>query len=82
METGTLITIILVGVLGVVGIIVGVLGLRDWKRRIEGWKDAYQACDEYDECLLLGWVSGMCFVLSVILFLSDIYVLLVTLSVG
>ena len=79
MERSTLIIIVLTGIFSIVGIVSGASGLREWKRRVEGWKDTHQSHNEYNECLLLGWTSGMCLGLSAFAFLLDIYLLYATL---
>ncbi len=36
-----------------------IFGLKEWIKRVNNWKTLKQANDEYFDCLMLGWISGL-----------------------
>lgn len=36
-----------------------IFGLIEWYKKVNNWKTLKQASNEYFDCLMLGWISGL-----------------------
>lgn len=52
-------TILIILIFCILALIGCIFGLKEWYKKVNNWKTLKQANDEYFDCLMLGWISGL-----------------------